>query len=89
MCEGDTFKSLNALAWKCIHTGEFQQAEVYLRRLIPPPPPPRPPTPNSAVTDGALGSSYNGTRWTLLPSMHRHAPTDDPGSRPASAAGPP
>jgi len=29
MRENDTFKSLNALAWDCIHAGEFQQAEVY------------------------------------------------------------
>jgi hypothetical protein len=27
-------KSLNVLGWNCIHATDFQQAEVYVRRLI-------------------------------------------------------
>ncbi|MGB7813378.1 MAG: hypothetical protein WBP56_19850 [Polyangia bacterium] len=34
MCANDTFKVLNQSAWDCIHAKEFQQAEVYVRRLI-------------------------------------------------------
>jgi tetratricopeptide (TPR) repeat protein len=34
MCADETFKALNERAWDCIHAKDFQQAEVYVRRLI-------------------------------------------------------